>query len=336
MADDGGAIVFKKRKANASRRREGDDDEGEGSMAIVRPQMALKDNPLLVSSAREKRGLDLAFQSTRTAAPAGPSDANATAINTLAEDEINAMKANEVDQAARQARSTADGLYRGMKGYRDYEPETGANKAATASGRAKGPMKAPLFIRQQIRVDFQGYFCKDYKETGFCGFGDSCKFVHDRGDYKTGWQLDQEWEAEEREKRRKLAEGTLYQNDSDNEHPPEPEDDLPFMCEICNGDFKAPVLTKCGHYFCEACALGRFAKKQTKCAVCGAQTNGIFTRAVKLIERLKERAAKEAAETNAAEDQHDVPIVQADDTLRASDTNATLSDDENANSDDDD
>jgi hypothetical protein len=26
--------------------------------------------------------------------------------------------------------------------------------------------------------------CKDYKETGRCGYGDSCKFMHDRGDYK--------------------------------------------------------------------------------------------------------------------------------------------------------
>ena len=25
-------------------------------------------------------------------------------------------------------------------------------------------------------------------------FGDSCKFLHDRGDYKQGWQLDREWE----------------------------------------------------------------------------------------------------------------------------------------------
>ena len=27
---------------------------------------------------------------------------------------------------------------------------------------------------------------QDYRDTGFCGFGDSCKFMHDRGDYKAG------------------------------------------------------------------------------------------------------------------------------------------------------
>ena len=28
---------------------------------------------------------------------------------------------------------------------------------------------------------------------GYCGFGDSCKFLHDRSDYKHGWQIEREW-----------------------------------------------------------------------------------------------------------------------------------------------
>lgn len=24
----------------------------------------------------------------------------------------------------------------------------------------------------------------------YCGYGDACKFMHDRGDYKSGWELD--------------------------------------------------------------------------------------------------------------------------------------------------
>lgn len=64
-----------------------------------------------------------------------------------------------------------------------------------------GPTKAPVFIRQSIRMDYQPDVCKDYKETGYCGFGDACKFVHDRSDYKSGWVLEKEWEEEEKMRR---------------------------------------------------------------------------------------------------------------------------------------
>lgn len=36
------------------------------------------------------------------------------------------------------------------------------------------------FIKSSIRMDYQPDICKDYKETGFCNRGDSCKFLHDR------------------------------------------------------------------------------------------------------------------------------------------------------------
>lgn len=45
-------------------------------------------------------------------------------------------------------------------------------------------------MRVSARFDYQPDICKDYKETGFCSYGDSCKFMHDRGDYKSGWELD--------------------------------------------------------------------------------------------------------------------------------------------------
>ena len=34
--------------------------------------------------------------------------------------------------------------------------------------------------------------CKDFKDTGYCGYGDACKFLHDRSDYKSGWQLEKD------------------------------------------------------------------------------------------------------------------------------------------------
>ena len=32
-------------------------------------------------------------------------------------------------------------------------------------------MQAPLFLRTTVRWDYQPDLCKDYKETGYCGFG---------------------------------------------------------------------------------------------------------------------------------------------------------------------
>ena len=48
----------------------------------------------------------------------------------------------------------------------------------------KGPLRAPTNVRGIVRIDYQPDVCKDYKETGTCGFGDSCIYLHDRGDYK--------------------------------------------------------------------------------------------------------------------------------------------------------
>ena len=40
--------------------------------------------------------------------------------------------------------------------------------------RNKGPIRAPLYLRSTVRWDYQPDICKDYKETGYCGFGGQC------------------------------------------------------------------------------------------------------------------------------------------------------------------
>ncbi|RZC69392.1 hypothetical protein C5167_034153 [Papaver somniferum] len=50
-----------------------------------------------------------------------------------------------------------------------------------------------------------GYICNDYKDTGFYGLGDSCKFMHDGEDYKSGWQMEREREEAEKIRKRNLA-----------------------------------------------------------------------------------------------------------------------------------
>ena len=71
------------------------------------------------------------------------------------------------------------------------------NVSETKSSTQKysvGPLSAPANIRNITRVDYQPDVCKDYRETGYCSFGDSCIFLHDRGDIKMSWQIEKEWE----------------------------------------------------------------------------------------------------------------------------------------------
>jgi RING finger protein 113A len=151
-----------------------------------------------------------------------------------------------------------DKLYKGIHGYTDYK--AGFRREQTISsekaGGAHGPLRASAHIRVSARFDYQPDICKDYKETGYCGYGDSCKFMHDRGDYKSGWQMEKEWEEAEKARKRNLALG-IDDVDDGGVDPGDEDDDgsLPFACFICRQPFVDPVLTKCKHYFCEHCAL---------------------------------------------------------------------------------
>eukprot|EP00126_Sphaerothecum_destruens_P009222 Sdes_comp20463_c0_seq4m14713 len=138
----------------------------------------------------------------------------------------------------------------------------------------QGPVPAPTNVRMTCVIDYQPDVCKDYKETGYCGYGDSCKFLHDRGDYKSGWQLEKDWQESQR------AAPSAQESDPS-------EDEEPFACFICRGPFQMAVETKCKHYFCESCALKNY-RKNTKCYVCGAQTNGVFMP----VKKLREKAQK--------------------------------------------
>ena len=160
--------------------------------------------------------------------------------------------------------------------------KTGNAKGNATSGLVKlGPIRATQFMRSSVRWDYAPDICKDYKETGFCTFGDSCKFLHDRSDYKHGWELERDWE-EGKLKESKEDEFLISSEEDD-------EEDLPFACFICRQDFVDPMKTKCNHYFCEICAINNCKKT---CPVCGAKTNGILTYARDLQKKLKEREAR--------------------------------------------
>lgn len=65
-----------------------------------------------------------------------------------------------------------DKVYRGLNNYAQYykKKDTAAGNASSGMVR-KGPIRAPSNLRATVRWDYQPDICKDYKETGFCGFG---------------------------------------------------------------------------------------------------------------------------------------------------------------------
>lgn len=203
-----------------------------------------------------------------------------------------ALREKVLTQEKEGAGEDGEATYKGMTGYKDYRAgfrreQTIASEKGTG---AHGPLRASTNVRMTVRVDYQPDICKDYKETGYCGYGDACKFLHDRGDYKAGYELDREWEEKQkRERERKLAEwagaGSASGSDSDSD-----EEELPFACFICRErwtKWSDPVVSRCGHYFCERCALKENAKTG-RCPACGQALQGIFNTAHEIVKKVRE------------------------------------------------
>ncbi|GFE54132.1 zinc finger protein [Babesia ovis] len=237
-----------------------------------------------------------------------------------------------------------EGVYRGRGAYRPVMNVREGSIAAAKYTGLYGPVRSSMTnVRTTLRIDYQPDVCKDYKETGYCGFGDSCKFLHDRSDYKAGWQIENEWEQAQALKRQKLqkkldrwqrkvqknlADPEAVSSGSDDETNSEhscsddscdsgsssdDSDDgtteksqyarmlkakarkmeIPFACLACRKAWRTsmnPIMTTCGHYFCEACAIRSYSRNM-KCAKCGIAQDGILNPAkavLKLLESIEE------------------------------------------------
>ncbi|KAK4546576.1 hypothetical protein LTR36_001793 [Oleoguttula mirabilis] len=245
-----------------------------------------------VRRAPENLSKSTAFQADKSSAFAANDDATKTS-NWYTE-AANAADAARATAMALREEKEQDGTYKGTGGYSNFIQKD-------REARQVGPVKAPTNVRTITTTDFAPDVCKDYKQTGFCGYGDSCKFLHAREDYKQGWQLDKEWEKVAGKDKKPGAKGTA---DTEEDAEEKLLESIPFKCVLCKEDYKRPVVTRCGHYFCEKCAMTRYMKEKKKgCAQCGADTHGTFNVAKKLNDLLekKRKRAEQAEEADEKE-----------------------------------
>ncbi|XP_025835292.1 RING finger protein 113A-like [Agrilus planipennis] len=254
-------FIFKKRniKAKGARKRqdtsESENSEDEHENTVIKPlSRKRKVNLNIQSTADTKKKKDdtneslsdtdendeavsVNYKSNRSAMPSGPSDQLATAIletETEKDRDAQAIFEKRLEINKELEGQVDDKVYRGLNNYAQYykPKDTAAGNASSGLVR-KGPIRAPANLRATVRWDYQPDICKDYKETGYCGFGDSCKFLHDRSDYKHGWQLEREWASGEYG--HESDDDKKYEIDSDKE-------DLPFKCYICRKSFVNPII----------------------------------------------------------------------------------------------
>lgn len=347
--------MFQKRERPSAARLRDDAGEGDGSTGSVPvPAKRLKSIATASSSAgggesgligaSTKRGdADAAAVRADKYGDAALSGfkANDSASNTPASDAVRRLEVDtEVGKDTRailernqdihkglKAGTLEAGVYRGLGGYKQYaERGEGAIANSKYSGQL-GPTRGISNVRSTLRIEYigttgEGGICKDYKEAGYCGFGDSCKFLHDRSDYKPSYILEKEWDEkqkaieekkrkrwEKRLQRRQAADGAAGAGEQDSpsgEGSSSEEgsraEELPSMCPKCQRRWEEcssiPIQTVCGHHFCEDCALANFARSP-KCITCDAPTNGIFNSCDAIEEKIKQRKLAAAARKKA-------------------------------------
>ena len=126
------------------------------------------------------------------------------ALEILAGDEAEELLAKrrrkeKADRGEEEDEVPDDGLYHGQKNYKSHLQKS---KEIPKAMRVGPQRSTDNTIRTVTIVDYQPDVCKDYKgnspihfklktyankifaETGYCGFGDTCKFLHDRGTCK--------------------------------------------------------------------------------------------------------------------------------------------------------
>lgn len=295
--------MFKKRKQSTHvrqrrKKEEKDGDEGPQQASVGNDT---SDEKVTIATKKQKRRTSNNLFTSGTGKDAADAKKISSIVHEFKSDGASSMKTGR-ELATAYAEYTKD----------ETKSDILDNKATTKEVRNKflaGPLRAPAFVRTTCVFDYQPNVCKDYKETGFCGFGDGCIYLHDRGDTVAGWQLEAQWEEKkkkkEKEKERQMNKflkagqssgfgqsDDYSDSDVDDDKPETPHDGIPFACYICRGPFSDPVVTSCNHYFCEKCIMSKFGENPS-CPICSKDTHGVFNFPQKLMMKKRRLGASD-------------------------------------------
>lgn len=85
-------------------------------------------------------------------------------------------------------------IYRGMNAYANHKLTNNEINTAEESYKKKmGPSRLNSTIKNSCRFDYVLNLCKDWHDSGYCPFGNSCLYLHDRSNLKTGWELEKDF-----------------------------------------------------------------------------------------------------------------------------------------------
>lgn len=217
-------------------------DEKEGSEDDAESQLIAEEKEEMLKKGKIKRMISANVSSSKSASK---DDSSRSSPHNLSDIKEAKFKNVEFESSGSAKRSGEDD----QGATRVFDIDGPIKKPTNRTAALFGPQRASSNIRISCRFDYQPDVCKDYKETGSCGYGDSCKFLHDRGDYKMGWEIERDWEQQSKDQRSSSALPTDPSTSNPYEIPEEEldsvnESGLPWACFICRSEFKNPIVTK--------------------------------------------------------------------------------------------
>lgn len=266
--------IIKKKSKSASLRKRTREDEDEQELKTT----LLEDGILAQEAKKQKTGESF------TTKKATPSENTITHTFDAKRDQLRSDNAQ--DMATRT--NDEDGVL----------PSVNKKTSTDPHRTGIGPIRGSQHIRISARFDYQPDICRDFFDTGYCGWGDNCKYAHIRYSewsmHKDGafWDTEKQWQEEQRKK--KLGLDKLEEEEK--KQQAELADGIPFACHMCRKSFDDPVETNCKHYFCFKCIMDRYNANDKTCPICSAKLSGVFNTAYKVIAKLERKKKQELLE----------------------------------------